>query len=81
MTTLKVSLSEPWDMKTKAAASKYISDKIEEMQTIYQNIIMMADNHDVRVSTPLDWPEDVGSIGHNSSMRAEVYWNPSSKYC
>jgi hypothetical protein len=81
MTTLKISLSEPWDIKTKAAAAKYISDKIEEMQTLFQNIISVADTHDVRVSEMLDWPEDIGRTGHNESMRAEVYWNPSSKYC
>jgi hypothetical protein len=80
MTTLKISLSEPWDIKTKAAAAKYISDKIEEMQTLFQNIITMADHHDVRVSEILEWPEDI-RLGHNCNMRAEVYWNPSSKYC
>lgn len=81
MTTLKIALSEPWDIKTKAAAAKYISDKIEEMQTLYQNIISMADHHDVRVSTTLDWPEDIGRTGHNENMRTELWWNPSSKYC
>jgi hypothetical protein len=74
-------IKDPWELANRAAATEYIAQKIEEMNAIYQNVIAVADYFDVRVCTTLDWPEDIGNVGHNSSMKAEVFWNPSSKGC
>lgn len=70
----------PYDLKDRQVAAQYIAQQLEEMTNLYQNIIEVADHWDVRVMQYLSWPSDL-TLGHNSSMRAEVYWNPSSKYC
>jgi hypothetical protein len=71
----------PYDLKDRAKASEYIAQQLEEMTKLYQNIIEVADHFDIRVMQNLDWPEDIGRLGHNCNMQAEVYWNPSSKHC
>ena len=66
---------------SKEAAGRAISENVAVMQRLYNDIIRMADYHDLRVSVVLEFPEDIGRLGHNASMKPEVYWNPSSKYC
>lgn len=68
-----------WKLK-REQASQVIAEKIEEMQQLYLQVIALADENDLRVNVGLHFPEDL-TLGHNSSMRAEVYWSPSAKYC
>jgi uncharacterized UPF0160 family protein len=71
----------PYDLNGREDAAKYIAQQVEEMSKLYQNIIEVADHFDLRVDQMLPWPADLYRLGHNDSMQAQVYWNPSSKYC
>ena len=68
-----------WKLQ-REAASQVISEKITEMQRLYQEVIALADENGIYVNTGLLFPDDL-TLGHNSSMRAEVYWSPSAQYC
>lgn len=68
-----------WKLK-KDEAALVIATKIEQMQRLYQEIMVLADNNDLYVSATLSHPEDL-RLGHNCNHHAEVAWNPSSKYC
>jgi hypothetical protein len=73
-------MQSPYDLNDREHAAKYIAQQLHEMTQLYQNIIEVADHFNLRVSENLAWPEDL-NLGHNCNMQAEVYWNPSSKYC
>lgn len=57
-----------------------ISKRIEEMQKLYSEIIRLASTHDQKVWYTLRFPDNL-PLGHNSSMVADIHWNPSSQYC
>lgn len=57
-----------------------IAERLAQIQKLYSEVIVIASNNDIRVQHSLEFPEGL-TTGHNSSMRGEVYWNPSSQYC
>lgn len=61
-------------------ASKEIAERLEQIQKLYGEVIVLANNNDVRVYHNLEFPEGVAS-GQNYSMKGQVYWNPSSARC
>lgn len=65
---------------TKERATKEIAQRIEKMQSLYEEVMVMAREADIRVNATLQRPEGI-QTGHNSSMIADIYWNPSSQYC
>jgi hypothetical protein len=70
---------ELWKLQD-AAASEVISQKIEAMKKLFQEVIAIADNADLHLHVGFDFPDGLRT-GHNSYFRPEIAWNPSAKYC
>jgi hypothetical protein len=64
----------------KVEASVVVAEKIEQMQRLYQEVMVLADEHELYVNVTLEHPEGM-RLGHNCNHHADVAWNPSSKRC
>lgn len=61
-------------------ASRLIAERVEQMQKLFSEVMLIAEDCNIRVDFDLEHPKGMVT-GHNSWAQPTIHWNPSSQYC
>jgi hypothetical protein len=69
----------PWEVAlTQEEASREVAERVEKIQTMFKEAVLIADNFGLRLSFAIDLPEGYEK-GHNTGTYA--HWSASAAHC